>query len=205
MVEVDEEGEELETNRRVVTLGRVGEEGEGVWQWRGRREEEGWLYWREGEDKVIFLYPDLTTGLEGRWREGRMDDGREVLVVGQRCRGGVKELLVERVGSVVWGEGVDPHDRMSVYVGESGIPGAGEGLYARRPRLPGQLVAYQVACKIAHAQSNPPQAGRKRFVEDFLFPNLTEAEVEEAAAYYFNLWSNSPGWWGLPAGQVPHG
>ena len=42
-------------------------------------------------------------------------------------------------------------------------------------------------------------------MEDFLFPNLTEGEVEEAAAYYFNLWSNSPGWWGLPAGQVTHG
>ena len=42
----------------------------------------------------------------------------------------------------------------------------------------------------------------KRFEEDFLFPNQTEAEAEEAAAYYFNLWNNSPGWWGLPAGQV---
>ena len=85
-LELDEEGEEEETNRRVVTIAQLGEEEGVVWQWRGRREEEGWLYWRKGEEKVIFLYPDLLTGLEGRWREEVLEEAREVRVVAERCR-----------------------------------------------------------------------------------------------------------------------
>ena len=85
-LELDEDGEEEETNRRVVTIAQFGEDEGVVWQWRGRREEEGWLYWKQGEGKVIFLYPDLLTGLEGRWREEVLEEAREVRVVAERCR-----------------------------------------------------------------------------------------------------------------------
>ena len=35
---------------------------------------------------------------------------------------------------------MDPIDHRNVYVGKSGIPGAGEGLFARRDILPGEIV-----------------------------------------------------------------
>ena len=80
-----------------------------------------------------------------------------------RCRGGLKELLlVEGSATEDSGESLtiwrredtnatwlgsyprvmDPHERRSVYVGQSAIPGSGEGLFARRSFLPGELVAY---------------------------------------------------------------
>ena len=45
-------------------------------------------------------------------------------------------------------------------------------------------------------------AGKKTVEEEFLFDNMTAREEEEAASYYFNLAENSPGWWGVPEGQV---
>ena len=97
---------------------------------------------------------------------------------------------MERVGREVWGESgaPDPHDRRSVYVGPSGLEGGGEGLYARRPALPGALLAYF--------------GGRKTVEDDFLFANMTAEEEEDAASYYFNLAAFSPPWWGVPDGQV---
>ena len=35
---------------------------------------------------------------------------------------------------------MDPIDHRNVYVGKSGIPGAGEGLFARRDILPGEII-----------------------------------------------------------------
>ena len=31
---------------------------------------------------------------------------------------------------------------------------------------------------------------------------VREQEEEDASSYYFNLAENSPGWWGVPEGQV---
>ena len=83
---------------------------------------------------------------------------------------------------------MDPHERRAVYVARSGVAGGGEGLFARRTFLPGQLVSYL--------------GGRKTFEEEFLLPNMTAVEEEAAAAYYFHLADNCPAWWGVPAGQV---
>ena len=70
----------------------------------------------------------------------------------------------------------------------SRIPGGGEGLFARRRFLPGELVSYF--------------GGKKTVEEEFLFENMTAGEKEDAASYYFNLAENSPRWWGVPEGQV---
>ena len=77
---------------------------------------------------------------------------------------------------------------VQVYVATSGRAGGGQGLFARRQFLPGELVSYF--------------SGKKTVEEEFLFDNMTAKEEEEAASYYFDLAENSPGWWGLPEGQV---
>ena len=77
---------------------------------------------------------------------------------------------------------------LQVYVATSGKPGAGQGLFARRRFLPGQLVSYF--------------SGKKTVAEEFLFDNMTNVEKEDAASYYFGLGVFSPGWWGVPKDQV---
>ena len=75
-----------------------------------------------------------------------------------------------------------------VYVATSGKADGGQGLFARRQFLPGELVSYL--------------SGVKTMAEEFLFDNMTLEEEEDAASYFFNLDEESPRWWGLPEGQV---
>ena len=77
---------------------------------------------------------------------------------------------------------------LQVYVATSGKAGGGQGLFARRQFLPGELVSYL--------------SGVKTMEEEFLFDNMTLEEEEDAASYFFNLDEESPRWWGLPEGQV---
>ncbi len=114
-------------------------------------------------DKITFIYPDLRTGLRGSFSNGRLVEATEVRIVAERCRGGLKELLFappskrrkiaggvplwrcEETNSTwlgSWPLEVDPHERRSVYVADSGIPGSGEGLFAKRRFMPGDLVSY---------------------------------------------------------------
>ena len=110
-------------------------------------------------------------------------------------------------GEEEWGEdgSMDPQERkqvfvcplsfwgnfllwMQVYVAKSGRAGGGQGLFARRQFLPGELISYL--------------SGKKTVEEEFLFDNMTAGEEEDASSYYFNLAEDSPGWWGVPEGQV---
>ena len=75
-----------------------------------------------------------------------------------------------------------------VYVATSGIAGGGQGLFARRQFLPGELISYL--------------AGKKTMEEEFFFDNMTAVEEEDAASYYFGLAESSPEWWGVPEYQV---
>ena len=75
-----------------------------------------------------------------------------------------------------------------MYVATSGKADGGQGLFARRQFLPGELVSYL--------------SGVKTMEEEFLFDNMTLEEEEDAASYFFNLDEESPRWWGLPEGQV---
>ena len=75
-----------------------------------------------------------------------------------------------------------------MFVATSGRRGGGQGLFARRQFLPGELVSYF--------------GGKKTLEEQFLFENMTLEEEEDAASYYFNLADNVPRWWAVPEGQV---
>jgi len=196
-VEYDDNGEELEENRRVVTIARFneGRPTGRVWQWVGRGELEGWLYFEDIKgthlrgSQVLFLYPDLTTGLRGEWTGEKIVHPKVVELVAERCRDGLKEVSTKG-GEEEWGKdgSMDPQERKQVYVAKSGIAGGGQGLFARRKFLPGELISYF--------------AGKKTVEEEFLYDNMTDWEEEDAASYYFDLAGSSPGWWGVPEGQV---
>ena len=69
-----------------------------AWQWKSERMLEGFLYGEvdlEGKftgDEITFLYPDLLTGLHGKFLDGEVLEARAVDIVAERCRQGIKEI-----------------------------------------------------------------------------------------------------------------
>ena len=68
------------------------------WQWRAKRKMEGMLYGRmdtEGRftgDDIIFIYPDMLTGIRGQFRNGELVSGSAIDITGERCNQGLKEI-----------------------------------------------------------------------------------------------------------------
>ena len=62
---------------------------------------EGFLYGevdQEGKftgDEITFLYPDLLTGLNGKFVDGEVQEARAVDILAERCRGGMKEIKLK--------------------------------------------------------------------------------------------------------------
>jgi len=177
-----------------------------AWQWVSRYKIDGILYGeldaagRLTGPNITFIYPDFQTGLRGTFHNGQLVSGIGVRLVARRCHGGLMEIRTKPfkhdAGLPAWrresfpGEylranarRMDPYERRAVYAGPSHIPGANEGIFAKRDYLPGELVSYFIGVLTTEA--------------DFLFDNQTNAEYDEARAYYFNLGSHSPKVWGL--------
>ena len=82
-----------------------------TWQWLAKRENEGFLYGQTdaegkftGED-IIFIYPDLLTGIRGQFRNGNLVSGSAVDIIGERCLDGLKEIEVRPAKhdpNVIW-------------------------------------------------------------------------------------------------------
>jgi len=204
---LEENSHLVDTDRKVVTIGtyNTGFPSGLAWQWRSKRMTEGFLYGevdRRGQfsgDNITFIYPDFVTGLRGRYEYGVLVWATAVKIVGERCREGIKEIMVETADNdedvrwekeeaTQWYIGrhpqvMDPHERKSVYVGDSLIPGSDEGLFARRSFMPGDIVSYF--------------SGTRTFARDMFFDNMTEPETSSAGAYFYNLAVNSPDWWGF--------
>ena len=116
---------------------------------------------------------------------------------GERCRNGVKELkFVVQHPENIWRREIqthdnigtqrqrmDPHERRSVYIGNSTIPGAGEGIIAKRSFQPTDLISYF--------------GGLKTVRENFLFKNMTVSELEDAGSYFYNFGFNCPPHWNI--------
>ena len=107
-------------------------------------------------------------------------EAHEVVVVGERCNSNMKQLLIARVEKrrgVTWrrerlfntvgefGRISDPHEKKSVYVGRSSLPRAGEGLFAKKYFVAGDLVSYF--------------GGVKSFRREFWARNRTEEEIRK--------------------------
>ena len=69
-----------------------------TWQMKSERMLEGFLYGvvdHEGKftgDEITFLYPDLLTGLHGKFVDGEVQEARAVDIVAERCQQGIKEI-----------------------------------------------------------------------------------------------------------------
>ena len=79
---------------------------------------------------------------------------------------------------------MDPHERKSVFVKTSLIPGSNEGLFARRAFSPGEIVSYF--------------SGQRTFESLMFHANMTEEEKDVASDYQFDLASICPAWWEYP-------
>ena len=210
--QMEENSHLVDNDRRVVTIGTfIRNVPFGLtWQWRSKRMAEGFLYGEvdrrgqfTGED-ITYVYPDFLTGLRGKFLHGVLVDATAVDIVGERCKGGIKEILIEpaaRDSSVRWEKEetnhwyigkhplvMDPYERKSAYVGQSLEPGSDEGLFARRAFLPGDIVSYF--------------GGTKTFSSNMFFNNMTDPEVSSAGSYFFKLAANMPEWWGYPEDMV---
>ena len=78
-----------------------------------------------------------------------------MIVTHERCRNGLKEVqtrLTRQEQGTLWtqelsnkthitrfAKTIEPHEQRSVYVGESSLAGGGEGIYAKRSFLPGEI------------------------------------------------------------------
>ena len=178
-----------------------------AWQWKSGRMLEGFLYGevdQEGKftgDEITFLYPDLLTGLNGKFVDGEVQEARAVDILAERCRGGIKEiqLSLSTRDNTVWrladtetllrsfARSVEPHERKSVYIGKSLVAGdtavTGQGIFARRLFLPGDLVSYF--------------SGVKTTEVEMFHDNMTDQEHYEASRYYFGLYDHAPRMWGV--------
>ena len=152
---------------------------------------EGFLYGEvdhEGKftgDEITFLYPDLLTGLHGKFVDGEVLEARAVDVVAERCRQGIKEIRMRlnTRDDTLWrladsesllrsfARTMEPHERKSVYSGKSRVEGdravTGEGIFARRLFLPGDLVTYF--------------SGVRTTEEEMFHDNMTDHEEYEAS------------------------
>ena len=95
-----QETEDMSAREREISTIFQSIKEEGItWQWKSNRREEGFLYSpflvEEGVfsgDNIVFIYPDLETGLKGIFENGQLVEAVEVNVIAERCNKGVKEL-----------------------------------------------------------------------------------------------------------------
>jgi histone-lysine N-methyltransferase SETD7 len=175
-----------------------------MWQWRGGEIYHGFLYGKvdsQGRftgDNITFIYPDLETGLQGKFVNGELVEAHAVEIVAERWMNGLKELsFVEAEPiDVLWKRDVanatyiganpmimDPHEEKSVYKADS-IGGKDDGIFARRIFQPRQLVSYFNGIKTTEAQ--------------MFHEKMTEKEELYASAYYFGLGANAPEIYNVP-------
>ena len=94
-----------------------------AWQWKSERLLEGFLYGEvdnDGKftgDEITFIYPDLLTGLHGKFRDGEVVEARAVDIVAERCQQGVKEikLRLNKKDETVWRREVSGSEEIISY------------------------------------------------------------------------------------------
>ena len=167
-----------------------------AWQWKHERLIEGFLTGNVDENgtfsgmDIIYIYPDFQTGLKGKFVAGEVVEARSVIITEERCNNGMKEIKTRMIESdkTLWGKDianathitkyaktVDPHEKRSVYVGQSKLAGGGEGIFARRSFLPGNLVSYFNGIRVTE--------------EMMFYENMTEAIIPKDLSLKFTCLS----------------
>ena len=183
----------------------VGDKPHGLtWQWKGGELYHGLLYGLVDSagmftgDNITFIYPDLQTGLQGRFLKGELVEAKTVEIVSERSHNGLKELRFEKARpfNVIWNRDMaddsyigahqlimDPHERKSVYIADS-IGGKDDGVFALKRFEPDDLVSYF--------------NGIKTTDEKIFHKKMTDEEEEHAGAIYFGLGAEAPDIYNIP-------
>ena len=113
----------------------------------------------------------------------------ENLTVVDLSNNGIKEIkfaTVEKRKEIIWKKEIlnstyigmhptvrDPFERRGIYLGQSLVPGAGQGIFAKRDFFSSELVSYLSGVKIDK--------------DDMFPPDLTQDQLEVAGAYAFGF------------------
>lgn len=143
--------------------------------WR-REEGKGYIYGhlnylgRFTGDDIVYLFPDLQTCLRGRFKDGKMITAKECSVKSARNPSPSSILTVEFTEPkgpfyLFWPSTLDkvvcpplqedPYEKKHVEVRQSGIPGGGDGLYARVFLPEGAAVAFYNGIRVRPGQTPP--------------------------------------------------
>ncbi|TRY64272.1 hypothetical protein TCAL_02616 [Tigriopus californicus] len=129
-----------------------------------------------------FIFPDFHTAIVGDYENDKLFNGHNRNVKAYRCRQGMLELQYEplkKLSPVFKYEAanetfltskpllMDPYDKRNVYVAPSGIPNAGQGLFAKRT-IPAQTLIVTYAGLHVYDE------------EDLYSEDMTPDEVEDA-------------------------
>ena len=130
----------------------------------------------EGSD-CVYLYPDCVTALLGTWRSGRMEQAREARLVNINLTGDELEVMVRPTPGkehLLYREDIststlissdpsltDPFEEKTVYVAQSGIENAGEGLFLRRDVQDGDLVAFYNGVRMSEGEARVRKEDRR--------------------------------------------
>ena len=116
-------------------------------------------------DGIAYVYPDSKTALFGKFADGSFCVGHQAVF-----HGSVNDCSTSSVGKVnrngdtfhrcvstetvlnSWPLVPDPYESLTVYVAPSRIPGAGEGLFARRNVQAGEILAYYNGIRLTHEE-----------------------------------------------------
>ena len=148
------------------------------------KEGQGWLYGQVDHkgrftgDEIVFLYPDLSTCLLGKFEDGVMKEAVEARVASADLDQDAKILVlsVDACNGIDEDDDLDnfsfnPSDNVSIRCDwklpdcyesttveckESSISGAGEGLFARKDLPPKTIVAYYNGLKVMPEQNYAP-------------------------------------------------
>ena len=105
--------------RELITVSKFSQEKPAglTWQWRSSKLLEGFLYGKVDDSgrftgpDILYLYPDMVTGILGTWSQGSLVEGRAVDVLAERCQHGLKELRTAPArhdSQVTWSLQVSP-------------------------------------------------------------------------------------------------
>ena len=162
---------------------------------------------RHTGENIAYLYPDFSTGFLGTFRAGQFLSGRAAEL--SSCYTDIAGVLVpvlrpllpspthtRRVGN--FGDLQDPEARLSdpyedrnVYVAQSGVAGAEEGLFARRNLEVHQVIAFYNGEKVRpdQAQSDSWEDNSYKIFDpsDFPLGTIDIPTWAQVATYYLHL------------------
>jgi len=152
------------------TLRMVGRHYKGVKRgiiWKGMWDRSGWIVGKVDDkgaftgDDIAYIYPDMKMAIRGEFKDEKLVSGQVCELLGVEVEDGIKKpVFSECSGKVYEYENPtirniadhpllrDPWETERIYVDESELPQGGEGLFAKKDFVAGDIVALYNGIKI---------------------------------------------------------